>query len=113
MLELELSLEDIWIKAAVEHKILEMTYLSAGKKELTQRKIDPDFVGFSRTGKTYGFWVTYCHLRKTGPRCFSPKRIKQLLVTDETFSPSPKGRWKELLPAYRKKKLDQKEFKKS
>lgn len=106
-----LSLEETWIKAAVEHKIINIDYFSARtKKEHTNRDVEPDFVGTSKNGTNKGFWATFCHLRHQGPRCFTPNNILKFEVTSKTFIPSPKGRWEELIPIYKEKGLREKEF---
>lgn len=106
-----LSITDTWIKAAVEHRVLNMDYFSRRTKhEDTNRDIEPDFVGPSRDGKNNGLWATYCHLRKKGPRSFRVDSIRNLRVTSKEFSPSTKGRWKELIPLYKKKGLDKLTF---
>lgn len=42
-----LSLEDAWVKAAVEHLTLEITYHSVRTKgEITVREVEPDYYGW-------------------------------------------------------------------
>lgn len=66
-----LSLEDTWIKAAVEHVVVKIKYYSGKTKhELTEREVEPDLIGTSRDGKNSGYWATFCHLRGEGSRCF-------------------------------------------
>lgn len=103
---------DIWIKASVEHRILNIDYFSARtKQEHTNRDIEPDFVGFPRDGKNNpALWATFCHLREEGPRGFKPDSIKGIRVTPNSFSPSPKGRWQELIPLYEQKGLKNIDF---
>lgn len=106
-----LSLEEVWIKAAVEHKIMKITYFSARtKREITNREIEPDFVGLSKDGKNIGCWATFCHLRQEGPRLFKPDSIRKFSVIDKIFSPPHLGRWKELIPLYERKGLKNKNF---
>ncbi len=105
-----LSLIDTWIKATVEHRILNIEYFSHTKQEYTKRDIEPDFIGPSRDGRNNGIWATFCHLRNEGPRCFQPHSVKHFSITEKSFSPSPLGRWKELLPLYEQKGLKEKEF---
>lgn len=102
--------KEIWVKAAVEHRILNINYFSSTKHEHTTRDVEPDFVGTSVDGKNDGLWTTYCHLRQEGPRCFHPETITQISVTEHTFVPSPRGRWKELIPFYEKQGLKDKDF---
>jgi hypothetical protein len=106
-----LSLEDAWIKAAVEHNIINIDYFSARtKRENTNRDIEPDFVGTSRNGRNNGFWATFCHLRHQGPRCFQPNTVRRFNVTSKTFTPSIHGRWQELVPLYNARGLKNKSF---
>ncbi len=106
-----LSLKETWIKAAVEHKILNIDYFSLRtKQEYTCRDIEPDFVGLSRNGRNNGLWATFCHLRHEGPRCFQEDSVKRFSATEKTFIPSPNGRWKELIPKYTVSGLKDKSF---
>jgi len=106
-----LSLTETWLKAAVEHRILNIDYFSRRtKQEFTNRDIEPDFIGLSKDGRNNGLWATFCHLRHEGPRIFKPDSIKKLKVTSKKFGPSSKGRWKELIPGYEKKGLKDKKF---
>ena len=101
----------MWIKAAIEHKVLEIDYFSARtRQQRTNREVEPDFVGTSRDGRNTGFFVTFCHLRNQGPRCFIPTTINGIKTTDKTFSPSPYGRWQELLDEYNKRELKNKKW---
>ena len=106
-----LSLQETWIKAAVEHKIINIDYFSARTKmEDTNRDIEPDFIGTSRDRKNNGFWATFCHLRHEGPRCFQPNTVRRFTATSKTFTPSSNGRWQELVPLYNERGLKEKEF---
>lgn len=101
----------MWIKAAVEHRILHMKYFSARTKgEVTVREVEPDFVGLSNDGKTSGMWATYCHLRNEAPRCFKQDSIMELKATEQSFTPSPFGRWKELIGEYGSRGLKSVDF---
>ena len=106
-----LSLEEFLIKAAVEHKIINIDYFSARtKREDTNRDVEPDFVGTSRDGRNKGLWATFCHLRHEGPRCFLPHTVRRFSVTSKMFAPSSQGRWQELIPLYNTRGLKEKEF---
>lgn len=106
-----LNLTGTWIKAAVEHRILNIDYFSARtRQEHTNRDIEPDFVGDSRNGKNSGLWATFCHLRHEGPRCFKPDSIRRFSVTNKSFLPPSVGRWQELLNEYERRGLKDKEF---
>lgn len=106
-----LSLIDTWIKAAVENRIINIDYFSQRtKQEVIQCDIEPDFFGVSKYRRNNGLWATFCHLRGQGPRCFQADSIQRFSVTSKTFTPSPLGRWKELIPLYEQKGLKEKSF---
>jgi predicted DNA-binding transcriptional regulator YafY len=99
------SLEDAWIKAAVEHKTIEIRYCSNKTKgEVTVREVEPDFFGSSRNGKNFGCWGL-CRLRGE-IRCFSPESILEWRYVGDNFEPNPVGRWQELLAIYEQRKLN-------
>lgn len=96
-----MNIEQLWIKAAVEHRCIEVTYWSGRtKKELTTRIVEPDFVGIFRDGKQTGLWATFCHLRNEDPRCFKIDSLIAAKFTEKFFEPSPYGRWLELVSLY-------------
>jgi len=106
-----LNIIDTWIKATVEHRIINIDYYSwRTKHEYTNRDIEPDFVGLSRDGKNQGLWATFCHLRHEGPRCFKADSIRRYSVSDRTFIPSALGRWNELIPLYEQSDLKNRPF---
>ena len=97
------SLEDAWMKAAVEHKTIEIRYRDT-KGEVTLREVEPDFFGSSRNGKNFGCWGL-CRLRGE-IRCFSPENILEWRYVGESFEPNPVGRWQELAAIYEQRKLN-------
>ena len=104
-----LSLIDAWIKAAVEHKTLAITYYSGKtKKKTTVREVEPDYYGWSRDGKNFGLWGI-CRLRGN-VRCFLPENVLDWRYVGDSFTPNPLGRWRELKPIYEKRKLAQQKF---
>ena len=106
-----LSKREAWIKAAVEHVILEIKYFSGKTRgEFTIRQVEPDFVGWGRDGRNNGYWATFCHLRYEGPRCFTPETIIQYKTTGQSFEPSSLGRWRELVSEYERLGLVSKSF---
>ncbi len=68
-------------RAAIERRRIEMTYFTAGRGELTQRKADP-----LHLRNSLGDWylVAWDHLRNA-PRDFLVSRIRELIVTEEHF----------------------------
>ena len=101
-----LPLRDAWIKAAVEHKTLTITYHSGRTKgENTVREVEPDYYGYDVTGKNHGCWG-FCRLRRE-IRCFKEDSVLNWRYSGDTYPPNPVGRWQELIPTYKAKKLDQ------
>lgn len=68
-------------RAAIERRRIQMTYFTAGRGELTQRKADP-----LHLRNSLGEWylVAWDHLRDA-PRDFLVSRIRELIVTEEHF----------------------------
>jgi proteasome accessory factor C len=73
--------------AAAEHRRIEIDYWSAGRDELTTRRVDPETVFFA-TGEWY--LGAYCH-RARDQRMFRVDRIRAVRATDERFEPSESG----------------------
>lgn len=100
-----MDLTDAWIKAAVEHVTLQTSYHSARTKDqITIREVEPDFIGTSRDGKNSGCWG-YCKLRRAN-RVFKVDSILGWDCIGTPFQPNPQGRWRELIPRYKRKRLD-------
>jgi len=69
--------------ATTRHERIEVDYRSAGRDDLTTRRIDPEVVFFA-TGEWYV--GAYCH-RARDERMFRVDRIKAVRPTGETFEP--------------------------
>jgi proteasome accessory factor C len=69
--------------AVAAHRRIEIEYWSAGRDEITTRRIDPEVV-FYATGEWY--LGAYCH-RARDERMFRVDRIRSVTPTDETFEP--------------------------
>jgi proteasome accessory factor C len=69
--------------AAAAHRRIEIEYWSAGRDEITTRRIDPEVVFFA-TGEWYV--GAYCH-RAREERMFRVDRIRSVKRTEETFEP--------------------------
>jgi proteasome accessory factor C len=69
--------------AVAAHRRIEIEYWSAGRDEVTTRRIDPEVVFFAT-----GAWYVgaYCH-RARDERMFRVDRIRSVTPTDETFEP--------------------------
>jgi proteasome accessory factor C len=73
--------------AVAGHARVEIEYWSAGRDELTTRRIDPEVVFFA-TGEWYV--GAYCH-RAHDERMFRVDRIRSVQTTGETFEPGATG----------------------
>lgn len=73
--------------AVARHQRVEIQYWSAGRDELTTRRIDPEVVFFA-TGEWYV--GAYCH-RAHDERMFRVDRIRSVSPTGETFEPGATG----------------------
>jgi len=101
-----MNIEDAWIKAAFEHVTLRIQYYSGRTKgEITIREVEPDYVGVDRRGRNYAYWGI-CRLRGRRNRSFKPDSILGWEYVGDVFTPNPRGRWRELEPLYRARKLD-------
>jgi proteasome accessory factor C len=69
--------------AVTAHRRIEIEYWSAGRDEITTRRIDPEVVFFATGGWYFG---AYCH-RARDERMFRVDRIRSVTPTDETFEP--------------------------
>jgi proteasome accessory factor C len=69
--------------AVAAHRRIEVEYWSAGRDEVTTRRIDPEVVFFATGGWYLG---AYCH-RARDERMFRVERIRSVTPTDETFEP--------------------------
>lgn len=104
-----LSLIDAWIKAAVEHRTLEIVYYSGRTKgQTTVREVEPDYCGLSADGNNSGLWAV-CRMRRD-IRCFKPDSVLKWSYVGNPFVPNPRGRWQELVQTYNSKGLADQEF---
>jgi hypothetical protein len=106
----------IWIKAAVEHRIVRLEYLEKpSQSTVSVHEVEPDHVGrrggflILRTGPPV---LRAARDRSTGegPCSFEPAFIISMELTDETFEPRPEGRWMEHLEEYHALDLRDEEF---
>jgi proteasome accessory factor C len=74
-------------EATARHERLEVDYWSAGRDDLTTRRIDPEVVFFA-TGEWYV--GAYCHHARD-ERMFRVDRIRAVRPTGETFEPGATG----------------------
>jgi proteasome accessory factor C len=73
--------------AVATHQRVEIDYWSAGRDELTTRRIDPEVLFFA-TGEWYV--GAYCHVARD-ERMFRIDRIRAVRPTGETFEPGATG----------------------
>ena len=107
---MSLSPEETWIKAAVEHRLVTVTYVNPETRLVyTKRDVRPDFVGSDKTGNT-ALWGLLNHNPYVGFKAFAPQHFQSLKLTTQKFQPPPNGRWKELVQAYTEKGLANKEM---
>ncbi len=97
----KLSLRDTWVKAAIEHRTLNIRYYSGAiRDEITEREVEPDFILISENWQDFGCWG-FCRLRNQ-VRVFNVKGILDWEFTGNEFIPNPNGRWNELTDYYHK-----------
>jgi predicted DNA-binding transcriptional regulator YafY len=86
----EINLDpDVWHKledACQTHKTVQMTYYTASRDAVSERKLDPYVLHIYRGTNPYV--IGYCH-RRQEMRWFRVDRIKAIQVLEETFVPDP------------------------
>ncbi len=106
---MSLSLEDTWIKAAVEHRLVTVTYVNPETRlAYTKRDVRPDFVGPDRAGVT-ALWGLLNHNPFVGIKSFAPQHFQMARLTPQRFAPPSDGRWQELVQTYKERGLDRKD----
>lgn len=104
------SVEDLWIKAAVEHRLVTVTYVNPETRLVyTKRDVRPDYVGPDRTGET-ACWGLLNHNPFVGMKSFTPRHFQLVRLTPQKFQPPNEGRWKELVQLYNDRQLGTKDF---
>ncbi|HWG89686.1 MAG TPA: hypothetical protein VNZ52_02455 [Candidatus Thermoplasmatota archaeon] len=104
-----LTLEEAWIKAAVEHRKLSITYVNPETKlQYTRREVEPDTVTVQ--GEKVHLWGILSHIPHVGPKAFLPNAFKDIRVTEATFNPRPGSRWQEMKAVYDQQGLAHKSF---
>lgn len=106
---MSLTLEELWVKAAVEHRLVHVSYKNPETRLVyNKRDIRPDLVTADETG-TATLWGLLNHNPFVGVKAFAPRFFESARLTNEKFKADPNGRWKELLPIYQELGLDQKD----
>lgn len=104
-----LTLEELWVKAAVEHRLVHVSYKNPETRLVyNKRDIRPDLVTADTTGNPT-LWGLLNHNPFVGLKAFSPKFFEGAKLTNETFKPAPGSRWQELVPIYNELGLGEKQ----
>lgn len=103
-----LTLEEMWVKAAVEHRIVHVSYKNPETRLVyNKRDIRPELITADEKGKAT-LWGLLNHNPYIGLKAFAPQFFEYATLTEETFQPSPGSRWEELVPIYEEMGLRQK-----
>jgi hypothetical protein len=98
-----MSLVDVWIKAAVERRVLLIDYFDKKeKKEYVNVEVEPHYIDFLEEDTRKGLFGV---LRNQGTIIFDPNSVLKFTVTDDTFVPISHTREKQILNLYYKKEL--------
>lgn len=106
---MSLTLEELWVKAAVEHRLVHVSYKNPETRLVyNKRDIRPELVTADETGNAT-LWGLLNHNPFVGLKAFTPKFFESAKLTPERFQPSNDSRWQELVPIYKELGLDQKD----
>ncbi len=72
-------------EAIVEHRLIELEYFKENEDEISLRRVEP----YALTNGREGWYVASFDPERDGVRHFRLDRIKQVVVTDESFEPRP------------------------
>jgi len=104
-----LSIEELWVKAAVEHRCVYISYKNPETRLVyNNRNIRPELVTQDETGNVT-LWGYLDHNPFVGLKAFSPKYFTGAKLTRDAFKPQPNSRWQELMPIYQQMGLEQKD----
>ncbi len=99
---MSLNLPDTWVKAAVEHVVVQLLYRTP-EGEIISREVEPDAIAFD--GDDVTSLAGYAHTDRALLQCFRPEQILDLAPTGRRFRPPSGGRWEELRLLYRSREL--------
>ena len=103
-----LTLEELWVKAAVEHRIVYVSYKNPETRLVyNNRDVRPELVTADPTGNAT-LWGLLHHNPFVGRKSFSPKYFQTAKLTHETFKPLSND-WQQLVPIYQELGLDKKD----
>jgi hypothetical protein len=110
------TMRRLWIKAAIEHRVVVLEYRSGGiKSPISVLEVEPDFIGREKGPFVFhigpnGFWAGLVRQSGEGPRCFDPSHMQSMTLTDTIFEPHPDARWMEHLEEYHEQDLRNEAF---
>lgn len=101
-----LTLEQMWVKAAVEHRLLHIHYKNPETRLVyNKRDIRPELITSDESGKPT-LWGLLNHNPAVGLKGFNPGHFTSVALTNEKFKPRHDSRWQELVPIYQELGLD-------
>lgn len=102
-----LTLEELWVKAAVEHRIVHVSYKNPETRLVyNNRDVRPELVTADPAGKAT-LWALLHHNPFVGRKAFAPQYFTTAKLTNEKFKPAS-GDWQQLVPIYQELGLEQK-----
>lgn len=98
---MSLNLEETWIKAAVEHRLVTVTYVNPDTRlTYTKRDVRPVFVQKDPQSGRTALWGLLNHNPFVGVKTFTPEHFQLARITPQKFQADPNGKWKDLVPRY-------------
>lgn len=102
-----LNLEQVWLKAAVEHRLVTISYQNPDTRLVyTKRDIRPVGLGMDRNGRPC-LWGVLDHNPHVGVKSFHPDHFEAYQLTPRKFEADPQGEWQQLVDLYKEHKLDE------
>jgi hypothetical protein len=103
-----LTLEELWVKAAVEHRIVYVSYRNPETRLVyNNRNVRPELVTADAAGKST-LWGLLDHNPFVGRKSFAPEFFTSAKLTPQQFKPAS-GDWQQLVPIYQQLGLDKKD----
>ncbi|RXE56706.1 hypothetical protein ABH15_00535 [Methanoculleus taiwanensis] len=99
---MSLNLPDTWVKAAVEHVVVQILYRTP-EGEIISREVEPDAIAFK--GENVASLTGYAHADRALLQCFRPEQIIGFSPTGRQFRPPSGGKWEDLRPLYNSRGL--------
>jgi len=106
---MSLSLEEMWVKAAVEHRLVYVSYKNPETRLVyNKREIRPDLITADEKGNPT-LWGLLNHNIGVGLKGFNPDFFTEARLTDTRFTPVAGANWEKLVPIYEEHDLSNKE----